>query len=323
MTPSHVKKTRTDNPDHSISFLKSKLTKNSFAPRYWPSWLWLCFLRLTVILPLSWSRALGAGFGLLMMITNEKRRRIARINLEMCFPRLSLREHEHLLLRHFIVNGQSYIDLAYLAWARERRILRKMHIRGLEYYHDLRGRNVILLAPHCVGINFGGSVVARERAIFTMVKLQRNPVVNWLLHRAQTRFNSFLLSRTQGLRPVIHGLKQGLAFHYSPDEDLGDRQSVFVPFFGVPTATLTTLGRLAHITNALVVPCFTRLLSGGRGYEVILKPPLEDFPSGDRVRDAARMNVVIEEGLRSMPEQYLWTFKLFKTRPGNAPSPYD
>jgi lauroyl/myristoyl acyltransferase len=95
-----------------------------------------------------------------------------------------------------------------------------------------------------------------------------------------------------------------------------------VPFFGVPTATLATLGRLAQITNALVVPCFTRLLPGGRGYEVILKPPLENFPEGDRLRDATRMNQVIEEGLRTMPEQYLWTFKLFKTRPDNAPSPY-
>jgi lauroyl/myristoyl acyltransferase len=136
------------------------------------------------------------------------------------------------------------------------------------------------------------------------------------------RFGCFLLSRTQGLRPVIRALKQGLVFMYSPDEDFGERQSVFVPFFGVPTATLTTLGRLAHMTNALVVPCFTRLLPGGRGYEVTLKPPLEDFPNGDRVRDAARMNEVLEEGLHTMPEQYLWTFKLFKTRPGQAPSPY-
>ena len=224
--------------------------------------------------------------------------------------------------RHYIVNGQSYFDLAYLAWASEHRILRKTHIRGLEQYHDLRGRNIILLVPHCVGVNFSGAVMAHHRAQFSMIKLQGNPIVNWLLNRGRMRFGCFLLSRTQGLRPVIRALKQGLVFMYSPDEDFGQRQSVFVPFFGVPTATLTTLGRLAHLTNALVVPCFTRLLPGGRGYEVILKPPLEDFPIGDRVRDATRMNEVLEEGLRSMPEQYLWTFKLFKTRPGHAPSPY-
>jgi lipid A biosynthesis lauroyl/palmitoleoyl acyltransferase len=296
--------------------------RHSWHPRYWPSWLLLLFLRLIALLPLAWSRALGAGFGLLMLATNEKRRNIARINLEMCFPKLSTREREQLLRRHFIVNGQSYFDLACLAWASERRLLRMTRFRGLEQYHELRGRGIILLAPHCVGLNFGGAMVSRARATFSMIKLQRDPAVNWLLNRGRTRFGSFLLSRTQGLRPVIRGLKQGLAFYYLADEDFGERQSVFVPFFGVLTATLATLGRLAQITNALVVPCFTRLLPGGRGYEVILKPPLEDFPDGDRMRDAARMNQVLEDGLRSMPEQYLWTFKLFKTRPGNAPSPY-
>lgn len=320
MSPARATKSRSD--DRSPSFLTPRLSRHSLAPRYWPSWLWLFFLRFTALLPLAWSRALGAGMGLFMMVTNRKRQRIARINLEMCFPKLSMREREHLLRRHFVVSGQSYFDLAYLAWASERRILRKTHIRGLEHYQELRGRNIILLAPHCVGMNFGGSVIARSRAQFSMVKLQGNPMVNWLLNRGRMRFGCFLLGRQQGLRPVIRALKQGLAFYYLPDEDFGQRQSVFVPFFGVPTATLTTLGRLAHMTNALVVPCFTRLLPGGRGYEVILKPPLEDFPNGDRLRDAARMNAVLEEGLRPMPEQYLWTFKLFKTRPGHGASPY-
>jgi KDO2-lipid IV(A) lauroyltransferase len=322
MSPLRAKKSKSGSEDPPLSFLTLKLGRNSYAPRYWASWLWLIVLRAIAALPMSWSRVLGAGLGLLMMASNKKRRRIARINLEMCFPRLSLHERERLLQRHFIVSGQSYFDLGYLAWASERRILRKVHIRGLETYQELHGRNLILLAPHCVGMNFGGAVIARRRAQFSMVKLQRDPVVNRVLNRGRMRFGCFLLSRQQGLRPVIRGIRQGLAFYYLPDEDFGQRQSVFAPFFGVPTATLATLGRLARLTDALVVPCFTRLLPGGRGYEVVLKPPLEDFPTGDRARDAARMNEVIEEGLRHMPEQYLWTFKIFKTRPGRAPSPY-
>ncbi|MHB8742751.1 MAG: lysophospholipid acyltransferase family protein [Sulfuricaulis sp.] len=322
MSPSRTTKSKSANPDQTLSFLTANHTRLGYAPHDWPTWSWLLLLRLLALLPLSWSRALGAGLGLLMMATNKKRRRIARINIEICFPKLSPHARAQLRRRHFIVSGQSYLDLGYLAWASTRRILRKTHIRGLEHYKDLRGRNIILLAPHCVGMNFGGSVIARERTQFSMVKLQRNPLVNWLLNRGRMRFGCFLLARQQGLRPVIRGLKQGLAFYYLPDEDFGIRQSVFAPFFGVPTATLATLGRLAHMTDALVVPCFTRLLPGGRGYEVILKPPLENFPTGDRAHDAARMNQVIEEGLHGMPEQYLWTFKIFKTRPGHAPSPY-
>lgn len=318
----HPTKTDTAQTVSGPTYYRLKLGRRSLAPKWWSSWLLLGLLRLVALLPLRISRVFGAMLGLFMYALNTKRRRIARVNLGLCFPEKSEYSRAQLLRRHFIVKGQSYVDLGFLAWASERRILRKTHIRGLEQYHSLRGRNIILLAPHCVGMNFGGSVIARSHMQFSMIKLQRDPAVNWLLNRGRMRFGCFLLARTQGLRPVIRGLKQGRVFYYLPDEDFGQRQSVFVPFFGVPTATLATLGRLAHLTNALVVPCFTRLLPGGRGYEVILKPPLKSFPSGDRTHDAARMNEVIETALRSMPEQYLWTFKFFKTRPDGAPSPY-
>ncbi len=320
-----VPPTTTDTPRSAPSpvYYRLKLDRRSFAPEWWLSWLLLGSLRLLAFLSLRVSRLLGAMFGWLMYALNAKRRHIARVNLAMCFPQRSARERERLLRRHFIVSGQAYLDLGFLAWAGERRILRKVRLRGLEHYREHAAKkNIILLAPHCVGMNFGGSVIAREHAQFSMVKLQRNPAVNRLLNRGRMRFGCRLLARQQGLRPVIRGLKQGLAFYYLPDEDFGPRHSVFAPFFGVPTATLTTLGRLTRMTNALVVPCFTRLLPGGRGYEVILKPALVDFPSGDRTHDAARMNAVIEEGLRHMPEQYLWTFKLFKTRPHGASPPY-
>ena len=308
-----------------LPFLTSKPVKHGFAPHQWSNELWRLFLRGSALLPLSWSRAIGAALGLLMMAANAKRRKIARINLEMCFPEKSPSQRRRLLRRHFIVSGQSYLDLSYLAWASKERILRKVRFRHLEHYREpvSKKKNVILLAPHCVGMNFGGAVIAREHAQFSMVKLQGNATVDWVLNCGRMRFGCELLARQQGLRPVVRGLNQGLSFYYLPDEDFGPKQSVFVPFFGVPTATLATLGRLATMTDAVVVPCFTRLLPGGRGYEVILRPALENFPSGDRVQDAARMNEAMEEGIRAMPEQYLWTFKLFKTRPQHAPSPYD
>jgi lauroyl/myristoyl acyltransferase len=122
------------------------------------------------------------------------------------------------------------------------------------------------------------------------------------------------------LRPVLRALKEGLSFHYSPDEDFGAARSVFVDFFAAPTATLPILGRLARSANALVVPCMTRLTD--KGYEVKFWPALTNYPTGDEMMDAARMNAAMEAGLREMPEQYMWTFKIFKTRPGGAPSPY-
>jgi Kdo2-lipid IVA lauroyltransferase/acyltransferase len=321
-------RTTTSYPDPHVAvglnYYQNKLGKECFAPAYWPTWLVLLFLWVCVPLPLAMQRGLGAAFGLLMMTANTKRRRIAAINLGLCFPNLSSDQRRHMLRRHFVVKGQSYVDLGFLAWASRRRIQRKVRFSGMENYRAVidQGRNVIFLAPHCVGMNVGASVLAREHACFSMKKAQHNPLANWLLNKGRARFGLQLVLRDQGLRPVIRGVKQGISFYYLPDEDFGTRSSVFAPFFGVPRATLTTLGRLAHLTNAAVVPCFTRLLPGGRGYEVTLKPALTDFPSGDRLVDAARMNQEMELGIQAMPEQYMWTLRFFRTRPDNSPSLY-
>lgn len=288
------------------------------------AWLALLPLRLLALLPLGVSRGFGVLLGEFIFYANAKRRRIARINLELCFPEQTATHRARLLRRHFRLMGQSYVDIAFLVWASERRFRRKMRVRGLEHLHAARrrGRRVILLAPHCLGMNVGGIVLSRHERVFSMFKPQRSPLLNWLLERARSRYGAPLIARERGLRPVLRGLDEDVVFYYLPDEDFGPQRSVFTPFFGVPTATLPTLGRLAERAKADVIPCFTRLLPRGRGYEIILHPALAEFPAGERVRDAAHMNAALERGIREMPEQYMWTFRLFNTRPSGAPSPY-
>jgi lauroyl/myristoyl acyltransferase len=322
--PPRMSANRKSQDDAGIAFYRPRLGRSALRLRYAPSWLLVAVLWVCAWLPLAVTRPLGAALGLVMMAANRKRRRIARINLELCFPAMSDRDRRRILRRHFIVSGQASLDLGLLVFGSKRRIVRLGRIRGLEPYRELvrRGRNVILLVPHMVGMNFAGPILARVRPTFSMMKLQRNPVVNWILNRGRLRCGGGLLSREQGLRPVVRGLRGGLAFYYLPDEDFGPKQSVFVPFFGIPTATLPTLGRLAEMADAAVVPCFVRVLPRARGYEVVLSAPLPSFPSGDRLADAAAMNRAMEDGIREMPEQYMWTLKLFKTRPDSAPAPY-
>lgn len=308
--------------DRMYSFQANKLARGSYSLRYWPSWILIIFLRCLALLPRSWSRRAGSALGLLMMATNKKRREIARINIEICFPGMNPQARQELQRSHFRATGQSYVDLGFLVWASLARLERKTEYVGLDHYQAAlqSGHPVILLVPHCVGTNFGGVMLSRWHPVITMVKAQPNPVINWLLTRARTRYGGLLIERREGLRPILRALKQGLTFYYAPDEDFGAERSIFVDFFGVPTATLPILGRLARSVDALVVPCMTRLTD--KGYEVKFWPALNDFPTGDEITDAARMNAAIEAGLREMPNQYMWTFKIFKTRPGHAPSPY-
>jgi lauroyl/myristoyl acyltransferase len=131
-----------------------------------------------------------------------------------------------------------------------------------------------------------------------------------------------MVERSAGLRSVMRHMKAGRPFYYLPDQDPGSASFEFVPFFGIPTATITAMSRIAEMADAVVMPCFIRQLPGAKGYEISFKPALENFPSGDLVQDTTRMNAEIEKGVREMPEQYMWTYRRFKTRPDNASSFY-
>ena len=122
---------------------------------------------------------------------------------------------------------------------------------------------------------------------------------------------------------VVKTIRAGVPFYYLPDMDLGARDSVFVPFFGVPAATVTALSRIARLANAVIVPAVTRQLEDGAGYELRFYPAWENFPGGDEAADARRMNEFIEARVREMPAQYYWLHKRFKTRPAGEASPYE
>jgi KDO2-lipid IV(A) lauroyltransferase len=174
---------------------------------------------------------------------------------------------------------------------------------------------VIILAPHFVGLDAGGIRLAMDRAMASMYSRQKDPVFDRLLYEKRLRFGGHLFARRDELRQAVRAIRAGTPFYYLPDMDLGRSSAVFVPFFGVPAATVTGLSDLARLAGAAVVPCVTRMLPGGGGYVARLYPPWPDFPSGNAAADARRMLAFIEERVLEMPEQYFWLHKRFKTRP--------
>jgi KDO2-lipid IV(A) lauroyltransferase len=184
-------------------------------------------------------------------------------------------------------------------------------------------RPVIWLAPHFVGLDMGGVRLAMDRTVASMYAASKDAVTGKMLLHGRSRFCSpILISKTDGIKPVLKALKDGIPFYYLPDQDTGRLNAVFVPFFGVPAATVSALPRLAKLTGAQVVPVVTHQLPGGRGYRVTFYPPWDAFPSGDLEADVARMNTFIEARIRERPSQYLWLHRRFKTRPEGEASLY-
>ncbi len=293
-------------------------------PRYWPTWVALGLLWLLTQLPGGLRRALGRCLGDLIYARNAKRRRFVHLNLAWCFPARSEAEREALARGYFRTMAQSLLDYGLLWWGSERRLDHTLRLEGAEHLERARaeGRAVILLTSHNVALDFGAAALTRHFPSVGLIKEARNPLLEWMSARGRTRFKGTLYRREEGMRPVVRAVRHGHAFYYLPDEDLGPERSVFVPFFGVPTATITALSKLARMTHAAVLP-YTTIYHPEQGrYVAHVYPPLPDFPGDDETRDAVRMRQELEKLILLAPEQYMWSLRLFQTRPDGEPNPY-
>ncbi|HEV7803348.1 MAG TPA: lipid A biosynthesis acyltransferase [Burkholderiales bacterium] len=283
----------------------------------------LAIIWLLHFLPLSVLALIGRGFGLLVYAVARDRRRVARINLRLCFPEWTEAQRRRVSRRNFQAFGRAVLERGVLWWASKERILRIVRIEGLEHWQAVADGPVIWLAPHFVGLDMGGTRLAAEYEAASMYSRQKDPVLDRILYHGRTRFvMPRLVSRQEGLRPLVRVMREGVPFYYLPDLDFGPRDSVFVPFFGVPAATITGLSRMARLARAAVVPVITRQLPGGRGYVLQFYPAWDNFPTDDPEAGARRMNAFIEARVRETPEQYHWLHKRFKTRPPGEPPVY-
>ena len=267
-------------------------------------------------LPLALLAPLGRAAGLLLYALAGERRSVVLTNLRLCFPDLREPQRVQLARNHFAVFTRSLLEHGILWWGSRERVLRMVRVEGLEHWLAVRERPVIWLSPHFVGLDMGGIRLTAEFPLVSVYSKQKNPVFEAVLLHGRTRLGpTELYSRQDGIRPVAKAIKKGLPFYYLPDMDFGERDSMFVPFFGVPAATITGLARIAAMTGAVVVPAVTTQLPGGDGYVLRFYPAWDHYPGGDLAANTRRMNAFIEERVREMPEQYYWLHKRFKTRP--------
>ena len=282
----------------------------------------ILFMRALALLPLGLVRALGSLLGRLLFVLARSRRRIALTNLRLCFPQLGEAERVALARRNFVYFAQAFLDRSWLWHGEPALVRRRLRITGA--VQDLtRDGAVVMFAPHFYGMDAGGSAVMQQidRPACTIYSTQNNAVVDAWMRRGRQRFgDATLLSRTEGVKPIVRALRDGKMLYLLPDMDLGPLESVFVPFYGVPTATVPSLSRFAKLGQARVVPVVTRLTSFG--YEVRVHPAWTGYPTADATADAALMNQRLQGYIDEMPEQYYWVHKRFKTRPPGEPSLY-
>lgn len=284
--------------------------------------LGLGFMRLMAVLPLSWVRALGAALGLLLYASVRSRRKVVMTNLTLCFPQWSELQRRQTARQTFVYLAQAWLDRGWLWHAPEAVVRRRLRLRGAIHEFDGQAPTVVF-SPHFYGLDAGAAAINMNvsREFTSIYTPQANAQVDQWIKAGRLRWGRVrLFHRIDGVKANVAGLRGGQVLYLLPDMDFGSEGSVFVPFFGVQAATVPSMARFARLGRAKVISVVPRMTA--EGYDVEILPAWKDFPSGDLLADTARGNALLESLILSMPAQYYWVHRRFKTRPPGEPSLY-
>ena len=279
-------------------------------------------IRILALLPLPVLRALGRLLGWALYAAVASRRRVVLTNLRLCFPHWSDQVLAEQTVKVFVNFAQSWLDRGWLWHGSSTRSLQRLRLTGA--IHELQGDHpTVIFAPHFVGLDAGWTALTQQvpRRFITIYTDQANPVSDaWILAGRRRYGDARLFGRIDGVKSIVAGLKSGDPLYLLPDMNFGPEESVFVPFYGVPAATVPSLSRFAKLGRARVVPVITRMTPAG--YDVEVLPAWENFPTPDVTADTALMNARLQTYIDTMPDQYYWVHKRFKDRPAGEPAPY-
>ncbi|MBI5448488.1 MAG: lipid A biosynthesis lauroyl acyltransferase [Gammaproteobacteria bacterium] len=271
-----------------------------------------CLIRIT---PYPTLLTLGRSLGTLLMQFKGKMYHTTLKNLQLCFPELNKKQRQLLLKKTYQSLGMAVIEMLMSWWLPNKKIDTRLTVHNRTYLDQaLKTHGVILLSPHFNTLELVGRLLTLHVDFAVMYRPQKISLLDKIIRHYRSRYYSHIIARDD-VRQMVKTLKNKQIVWYAPDGDHGLKYSVFAPFFGVPAATLTATSRIARMGHAKVIPCYFYRRADSTGYDLYLHPPLEDFPSASPVADATRINKLLEQAIRVHPEQYIWSYKRFKTRP--------
>ena len=281
-------------------------------------------LKLFALLPYGFVARVGDGLGWLLYQVPSRRKRIVHINLKLCFPEWNDERREEVAQKHFRHAIRSYVERSVQWFGSAEKLEQLIQLDSEIDLTDPDLPPTLFLGFHFVGIEAGSIFLnySLKRQCGSLYQPMSNPELEEVAKAARARFGADMASRADSARIVLRWLRDRKPVMLGADMDYGARNSTFVPFFGVPTCTLTAVGRLAKVGHAQVVPFIGEVLPNYKGYRLRVFKPWDNYPTGDDDADARRMNAFLEEQIPLIPEQYYWVHKRFKTRPPGEPSVY-
>jgi len=296
--------------------LSSRVDDSHYAPRYWLSWLVVGLSWLLAKIPSALQRSISRGLARVLIKVRSSRTNTIRRNIELCFPDLSAQQQLELAEKNLASTILLLFDLLELIWGSPTNIKERGELHGEEHLQKAidSGKPLIILAGHFNGFVLGFARLAQLLPYNVVYRRMDNPVLEAQLYQRATRKHAITTIHRKEITHMLTQLKDNGVVVIVPDQDFGKKRSIFIPFFGIQTATITAIPQYAAIAGANVLTLNNYRKEGGR-YSVEIEPILENFPSGDDVADTQRWSDWLEESVRQQPEDYFWLHKRFKTRP--------
>lgn len=305
------------------SGFRTSMSKSNFNyvllhPKYWLTWLAFGIWYLLSLLPYKTQLNIGRILGKIFYRVATERRMIAECNIQLCYPELTAQQQKQRVRGVMTSLGIAVMESG-MAWFWPKDRLQGMYnIKGLEHLQKAQdeGCGVILMSIHFTHIDLCIKFLGMEWSLDGFYRAHKNPVYDLFQRRGRERHIKRAQAISRGdLRGMIRALKNGRAMIYAPDQDYGPSHSTFVPFFGVQTATVTATSKLAKLGKAKLIPFGHQRRDDGSGYDLVIHPAFEDYPSKNVDEDALRINQFIEARIQEQPDKYLWVHRRFKTRP--------
>lgn len=281
-------------------------------------------LHITALLPLRMAHAIGAVIGwLLWQIPRNTPRRVAERNLALSFPESSTAERAALLRSTLQETGKTLLELGPLWLWRGEQVLSLVQnvVVGEEALAEAvrQKRGAILLTPHLGSWEMAGLYYSSQHPLTILYRPSRLGLDD-LSRQGRGRLGGKVVATdASGVRLLLTALRAGEVLGILPDQDPGREGGVFAPFFGIAANTMTLVSRLALKTGVPVFLTWAERLPHGRGFILHLQNLPEVSTAGSLEASVAALNQGVEAAVRSLPSQYLWVYKRFKTRPGVLP----
>ena len=290
-------------------------------PKFFPTWILILLMRVGVFIPFSAQVIIGRTIGKVMYPLMSKLRSTAYSNISHCFPEKKQSQVNALVKSHFEAIGISLFETANAYYASDKKIIKLLTTKNEHFFKDALKQEggIILLCAHFMPLMLGSRALLINHTIANIYRPQNNKLFDQAMVKGYKNHGAVMIKSTD-IRSIVKAINNSLPIWYAPDQDLGEKNSVFALLFGIPTATASATARLAKNNNTRVIPY--SFIRTKKGYEMSFEEPLQNFPSNNPVDDATTTNMILEKQIKKTPEQYLWIHRRFKTRPEGAKNFY-